>query len=419
MSISFRNRGDFPIMKPALLISSAVLLWQSAAAQIFADFHTTAGDFTCELAYQAAPQTVANFIGLAEGSRTWIDPATGAMKSGVPYYDGTKFHRVIAGFMNQGGSRNGLGTDGPGYVFRDETDNGLDHSQPYVLSMANSGANTNGAQFFITVSPQNHLDGKHTVFGNVTTGQAVVDAINTAPKHPNPKPDEADYQLVDPVFINSIEIRREGDAAQVFDIHAQDLPVCVPAAGRLVVKPNTSTKLHLDAPLPGGSMIKVFRSTNLSSWNDLGSLFQGTDATGHSEIQFDPAEASRAFYQPSIVLYPDALAPAAIGGRTLRLEWTAGGSPGFLQCEFDGAGTGGSSTSSATSGSTPISSASYGNVAPWSAACDVSRAGFPVTGIDLSFRERSAAHLSGTFDLYEHNGTSWIYRRSGTFTLTR
>src|SRR5690606_30528949 len=103
-----------------------------------------------------APQTVANFIGLAEGSRAWIDPATGAVMNGEPFYDGITFHRVIEGFMNQAGSRNGLGTDGPGYTFRDETDNGLDHSQPYVLSMANSGPNTNGSQFFVTAGAANH-----------------------------------------------------------------------------------------------------------------------------------------------------------------------------------------------------------------------------------------------------------------------
>ena len=184
-------------------------------AQIYADFQTSMGDFTCELNYVAAPKTVANFVGLATGEKHWIDPEMGAVKENTPYYDGLTFHRVIKDFMNQSGSRNGLGTDGPGYLFPDETGNGLAH-QPYVLSMANSGTYTNGSQFFITAVATPWLDGKHTVFGAVTAGSPVIDAINnvaTTSDRPNV-----------PVVITKVSIRRQGAPAEAFDIHAQGLP---------------------------------------------------------------------------------------------------------------------------------------------------------------------------------------------------
>ncbi len=129
--------------RPAILRSFLLLVFFASAhrgcGQILADFQTSMGAFTCELKYVESPQAVANFVGLAEGSRPWVDPATGAVRTGTPYDNGVKFHRVIAGFMNQSGSRNGLGTDGPGYTFRDEVTNGLTQSAAGVLSMANSG----------------------------------------------------------------------------------------------------------------------------------------------------------------------------------------------------------------------------------------------------------------------------------------
>jgi peptidyl-prolyl cis-trans isomerase A (cyclophilin A) len=128
---------------------------------LFADFSTSLGDFTVELDYEAAPMTVANFIGLAEGSRPWVDPRSGRIRENTPFYNGLTFHRVIAGFMNQGGCPLGNGSGRPGYRFRDEVDNGLVHV-PYVISMANSGSHTNGSQFFITVGTPSHLDGGGT-----------------------------------------------------------------------------------------------------------------------------------------------------------------------------------------------------------------------------------------------------------------
>ncbi len=128
-------------------------------------FETTAGNITCTLFPEQAPLTVANFIGLATGTKAWKDPKTGKMMTGVPLYNGTIFHRVIPNFMIQGGDPMGNGSGDPGYSFKDEFSPSLTFDQPGRLAMANSGPNTNGSQFFITEVPTPHLNGHHTIFG--------------------------------------------------------------------------------------------------------------------------------------------------------------------------------------------------------------------------------------------------------------
>lgn len=147
-----------------------------------ATLRTSLGEIRLELFADEAPITVANFVGLATGEKEWTDPATGRPGSG-PYYDQTTFHRVIDGFMIQGGDRLGTGTGGPGYEFDDEISKNLRFDEPYLLAMANAGIRngrgTNGSQFFITVAPTRHLNSKHTIFGRVAdqAGRDVVDAI--------------------------------------------------------------------------------------------------------------------------------------------------------------------------------------------------------------------------------------------------
>jgi peptidyl-prolyl cis-trans isomerase A (cyclophilin A) len=143
-----------------------------------ATLHTNRGDIRINLFGNHAPKTVANFTGLADGSKEWKNPATGAT-SNDNLYDGTVFHRVIANFMIQGGDPLGRGTGGPGYNFADEFHPELSFDRPYLLAMANAGPNTNGSQFFITVAPTPHLNRKHSIFGEVADAEsrAVVDAI--------------------------------------------------------------------------------------------------------------------------------------------------------------------------------------------------------------------------------------------------
>ncbi|WP_245880655.1 peptidylprolyl isomerase [Streptomyces zhaozhouensis] len=149
--------------------------------------HTSEGDIALTLFPEEAPLTVTNFVGLADGSLPWE-----GQEDGEPLYNGTIFHRVIEGFMIQGGDPEGTGMGGPGYQFEDEFDSGLAFDEPYLLAMANSGPGTNGSQFFVTVASTPHLDNLHTIFGEVADDEskAVVDAIAGTETGPNDKPAE-------------------------------------------------------------------------------------------------------------------------------------------------------------------------------------------------------------------------------------
>jgi peptidyl-prolyl cis-trans isomerase A (cyclophilin A) len=147
---------------------------------VYAEFVTTEGSFTVRLFDQEVPKTVENFVGLAEGTKQWSDPHT-QQKVTKPYYDGIVFHRVIDGFMIQGGDPLGSGHGGPGFEFADEFHPQLRHNKPGILSMANRGPNTNGGQFFITLAPTPHLDNRHSVFGEVVTGMEIVRRIGSTP----------------------------------------------------------------------------------------------------------------------------------------------------------------------------------------------------------------------------------------------
>jgi len=158
--------------------------------ETFAAFDTTEGKFKIKLFPDKAPNTVANFVGLADGSKT-----------GKPFYDGLVFHRVIPDFMIQGGCPLGTGTGGPGYKFADEFHPSLCHTKPGLLSMANAGPNTNGSQFFVTVAATPWLDNKHTIFGEVVEGYDVVEKISKAPRGAQDRPSKE-------VKINSVKIEQ-------------------------------------------------------------------------------------------------------------------------------------------------------------------------------------------------------------------
>jgi peptidyl-prolyl cis-trans isomerase A (cyclophilin A) len=179
--------------KNTFVVMMAALLWAATGLAHFAQaksavIQTTAGDITVKLFSEKAPKTVENFVGLATGKKAWTHPESNKKMRNKPLYDGTIFHRVIPGFMIQGGDPLGLGVGGPGYVFEDEFSPQDQFNKPYILAMANAGPNTNGSQFFITVAPTPWLAGRHTIFGEVTAGQEVVDKIVMAPRGANDRP---------------------------------------------------------------------------------------------------------------------------------------------------------------------------------------------------------------------------------------
>ena len=169
---------------------------------MLAHFTTSEGAFSARLFDAETPNTVANFAGLADGSKEWTDPRSGR-KVKEPYYNGTIFHRVIGGFMIQGGDPLGQGTGGPGYTFADEFHPKLRHDKAGILSMANRGPNTNGGQFFITLAATPWLDDKHSVFGEILDGMDVVKKIGaTATSKPGDRP-------IKPITITKLTIERK------------------------------------------------------------------------------------------------------------------------------------------------------------------------------------------------------------------
>jgi len=166
----------------------------------YAILETSQGNMVCRLFEKEAPQTVANFIGLAEGTKEFTDPKTGK-KTKRPFFDGLAFHRVIPSFMIQGGCPLGTGTGGPGYKFADEFHPSLRHDRPGKLSMANSGPGTNGSQFFVTVAATPWLDNRHSIFGEVIEGQDIATKISEVPRDSSDRPRT-------PVVLEHVRIER-------------------------------------------------------------------------------------------------------------------------------------------------------------------------------------------------------------------
>lgn len=297
-------------MKKAMLW---IAIWAAAAGSparaqtngIFADFATSMGGFTCRLEYAKAPKATANFIGIATGSRAWMEEATGKVLTNA-YFNGLTFHRVIRNFMIQGGSPNGQGTDGPGYVFPDEFDASLRFDGPGVLAMANSGPRSNGSQFFITVTNTSWLNDVHTIFGSVVDGQSVVDAISQVAVNTNSRP-------FTNVVIQSIAIRRVGPEAQAFDIDTQSLPVVGKSCLGIAIS-NTQATLTFTNQLYADNYL--CESTNLSSWTSIPMGVYITEPVTN-RIQ-RPADKPACFYSLSRVQYPSStFAPRTLRNRTL------------------------------------------------------------------------------------------------------
>ncbi len=215
------------ILRPGAILALAWLIWSISGPQralagqewdevtqldgLYAVLNTDLGPIVCTLLASRAPLTVANFVGLAEGTREFKDSETGEMVR-RPFYEELLFHRVIEEFMIQTGDPTGTGLGGPGYRFRDEFDSGLSHDRPGTVSMANAGPNSNGSQFFITEVATPWLDDRHSVFGRVVYGQDVVDAIGAS--------EVEEQRPLEPVYLQNVQIIRRGTAAKEFDAEA-------------------------------------------------------------------------------------------------------------------------------------------------------------------------------------------------------
>lgn len=314
-----------PLIAAALLLIPAFLAAQPTADGIFARFQvsqdgTSLGNFTARLEFEKAPLTVANFVGLAEGSKAWIDPVTYEVKR-EPFYDGIIFHRVIDGFVIQGGSPQGTGSDGPGYVFHDEFDPTLRHNAAGILSMANSGPSTNGSQFFVTLAATASLNDLHSVFGSIVEGYDVVadiGAVDTTGDNGSPR-----NRPLEDVVIDSVEIFRNGTAAQEFDISAQPLPKVTRVDARLRIDDGDFV---LDYPQPVNQKIYLSTSPDLSTWTRFGASRIAT-----SSLPLDPVEQTLAsrfdladthgFASVAAVAYPDAIhSPPNVVGKEIEIS---------------------------------------------------------------------------------------------------
>jgi len=225
---------------------------------LYAGFQTTMGTFYCVLRYDLTPRTVANFVSLTDGSKDWLDYSKPAVVKGR-FYNGLTFHRVIKGFVIQGGSPNGVGTDDAGYLFRDEITALLTHNRAGILAMANSGTNSNGSQFYITLAPQPGLDGHYTIFGSIVEGLNVVTNIGNVNTDTNNKP-------FVPVVMTNVFILRIGSAASNFNANAIAPALPIPrlkASRMLVIAPSL---LLLWDQLPNYEY-RICYGDNLRNWN--------------------------------------------------------------------------------------------------------------------------------------------------------
>lgn len=201
-----RTKSFFLLLTLAFSLISCKEEYPELEDGMYAEFNTSMGPIVAELYFEETPMTVASFVSLAEGTSKMVD----STYEGKKYYEGLIFHRVIDGFMIQGGDPTGTGSGGPGYKYPDEFVDSLSHDSKGVLSMANAGPGTNGSQFFITLAPVQQLDGKHTVFGKIVKGQDVVDSIGKTETGQRDRP-------VKDVVMNEVNIIRKGSAAKNFD----------------------------------------------------------------------------------------------------------------------------------------------------------------------------------------------------------
>jgi len=284
-----------------------LLLVTPLRSDIFVDFTIShggneLGTFRAALYYEEVPRVVANFIGLGTGDLPWLDPETNRVREGAPYYDGLLFHRLEHDFVLQGGDPLGNGMGGPGYVFQDQFHPDLTHDGPYYLSMANSGPNSNGSQFFITLDQASFLDNLHSVFGKVVDGTEIIDAIN----NPDNFPTDADGFPEVPIVIESIAFSGSGleDFRTSLDEHG--LPRWRTVQVELQVNfegDPSSHEVFLDWHREAYWDYPVTGSANLQDWDRLGFLLSMDEDPDFSVEASGVYSASRGFFQVYAVDY--------------------------------------------------------------------------------------------------------------------
>lgn len=308
------------------MIFLILALSTEAFAQIYADVTLSGGvtgTFTINLQYQKAPAAVANFIGLATGKKGWIDQNTGSLRND-PFYNGVIFHRVIAGFVSQTGSRNGTGTDGPGYTFHNEIDPTLTHATPYTVAMANSGgAYTNGSQWYVTAnSNQSSLDGSYTIFGEVTSGTAVCNTLNNVPTSGS-LGSPADQPLT-PVMISSITVY--GPSLASFNLNQNALPKVLSA--RPIMKVNGAA-YSLGYDHNSFSYYYGYHSPDLTTWTNFQSNYSHTTAPTAGDLDVTTLSVgSKHFFKMARVDYGLCYNPFvlnSLAGKTIHFGAPLGG----------------------------------------------------------------------------------------------
>ena len=313
----------------ALVMGVPLPAFEPTEDGLYAVFTTSLGECAVSLLYEEVPLTVANFVGLAEGTQAWLDLVSGEIRRD-PFYDGLTFHRVAdldprvleESFIIQGGSRNGRGTDDPGYSFPDEILTSLAFDEIGLLAMANSGPNSNGSQFFFNLGPTTHLNGVHTIFGRVVSGMNVLEAITEVERDTANRP-------VEPVVMEQVEILRVGAGAEAFDIHAWQLPQVLPVESNW-----RDATTVLEYPRRSDAFYFFYGSLDLSDWSELRFVDIGT---GPSALDLGTIVAANEalFVRPTEVVVP---MPQSQPEKTLTLDLDGGSIELVLEMVDGGAG---------------------------------------------------------------------------------
>ncbi len=412
-----------PNLPPVKIVPLLLLLASPTRAELLANVQTSLGTVVVDLQYQKAPQAVANFITMAQATRSRLDPNTGAVIRS-PLYIGEKFFRVLNGpgfRIAQTGSGTGTNGGGPGFTSKDEFHATLSHI-PYVLSMANSGPNTNGSQIFFTGNDSiPSLDNVHTVFGFITdpASRTVIDAILTAGDNGS--------------TITAVSFSRTDAAATDFNEHAQNLPEITQPGGNLTVTPNLSTVWNFAEALSTGAIFRGFRSTTLvaGSWLELPAVRRHVGNPMSSVVPaittatLDNASAARGFYNLSVARHPGAVTPSSLGNRKVRIPLGSN----TLSYVFDSSGVAGVTTYTPSSGSPiigPFTTVNPNNGLPLAPSTDshslIFTADTPVLSprylwVKLGCDSLIGSEISGHHSTQSYNGT-WQPFTSGAAFIT-